>query len=71
MENQQSNQPYNECRRCCKPFENQELLDEHMKSHADDLTPFECYICGQGIANKGALTRHMSVRNSNYSPITY
>lgn len=71
MYNQSSgrNQPENECRRCCKPFENIELIAEHLKSHANDLTPFVCYVCGKGMANKTVLTKHIMVSNYNYSLI--
>lgn len=48
-----------ECNRCYKPFKDEELLVEHIKSHDGDSKPFECYICRTGFQHKRSLKCHL------------
>lgn len=55
------------CVRCCKPFENAQVIPEHMKTHAGDLKPCTCYVCGKGFNGTTDLRNHVNV-STTYDP---
>lgn len=53
------------CSKCKLVFKKQHLLDYHMKSHIEQLRPFDCKECGKSFKKSGFLIEHMAVHKQN------